>query len=55
VIFAMVGEIKLVISGQKFDKNLPAAGKFKLIMPNGYELFFDVIDLIDLEWYEEIE
>jgi hypothetical protein len=51
----MVGEVKLVISGQKFDKNLPAAGKCKLIMPNGSELLLDIIDIISVEWYEEIE
>jgi hypothetical protein len=55
VIFAMIGEIKLVISGQKFYKDLPAAGKLKLIMPNGTVLSLDVIDIINFECYEEVE
>lgn len=51
----MVGEVKLVISGRKFDKDLPASGKLKIIMPNGSELLLDIIDIINIEWYEEIE
>lgn len=51
----MVGEVRLVISGKKFDKDLPAAGDCKLIMPNGSEILLDIIDIIGIEWYEEIE
>lgn len=51
----MIGEIKLVVSGKKFDQNLPVKGTLIFVMPNGSEMPLDVIDLFDIEWYEEIE
>jgi hypothetical protein len=51
----MIGELKIVCVGKKFNKDLPVKGTLVFVMPNGSELSLDVIDLIKTEWYEEIE
>lgn len=48
-----IGEVKLVLSGQKFDECLPVGGKVSLVMPNGSTIKFDILDVIDTEWYDE--
>jgi hypothetical protein len=50
-----IGEVNLVVVGKKFSKDLPVKGTLIFVMPNGSELSLDVIDLINNEWYEEIE
>ncbi|WP_180953453.1 hypothetical protein [Bacillus sp. T33-2] len=47
-----VGEIKIVGVGEKFDVNLPVKGTLTFVFPDGSLREIDVLDILDVEWYE---
>lgn len=49
-----IGEVKVVIAGSMFDKNMPVKGTLTFTMPNGSLVELDVLDILETDWYDEI-
>ncbi|MFO1442886.1 hypothetical protein KDN24_06610 [Bacillus sp. Bva_UNVM-123] len=51
---AKIGEIKIVVFGEEFDKNLPVRGTLSFEFPDGSQSELDVLDILEAGWYENI-